>query len=331
MSNTYSKIKLSRGKADEKVLNTQSPTFDFDQKYNFRIEPFAIPSSGGTTLGCVEFDSTYDNKDEYLSRFFLDPDDAITLGSHLIRTALRCKAYNTPIIDRDDYMNKLLLDIKLGYVDTLVVKFHKRECPEFPTSESYDNYFWHLYNIYPIYRYGIKNGHFNFNIPLNITDYRSYSGDTSPISLKRKVEKAFNIDSTLHVLDDDDAKTLKHLKHKYPTLIAENSKPVKIKLVNVRKIAKEDMDESIEWNIDRKKELELKKQANINYGEAEENIDRAAKIRELVKSTPKEADGTIDFNKIMQKIINNTEDTKDNTIEKIVNNSKIFKMELKED
>ena len=341
MSSTYSKIKLTRGKADEKRLNTQSPMFDFDQKYNFKVEPFPMSNPmTGFNMACVSFDSTYDNKDEFLSKFFLDPEDAITLGSHLIRTALRCRAYNDPILLRDDYFDKLLLDIKLGYVDTLVVKYHKRYVQEFPVQllapySNYHNRFYHLYNIYPIYKDGIKNNHFNFNIPLNITDYTSYTGETPNISLKDKIRKIFdtNIRWTSDDIEDKDIEELKRLNSIYPGLINIPTRKLKIKLVNFRKIAKEDMEESIQWNTDRKVQYEKEKEemTNVSLDEAKERINRSNRIRDLIQSTPKEADGSIDFNKVMQSLVSTVGDPVDMNVDKPTNNPKIINMKPKED
>lgn len=323
--NTYSKIKLSRGKADIKKLTTQCPFFDFDQKYNFTIEPFSkdeTPKMDGSNQSCVSFSSTYDNKEEYLSRFFLDPDDAITLGSHLIRTGLRCKAYNNPLFVRSDYLDKLLLDIGMGYVDTLIVKYHKKYIPEINYDLNYNNRFWHLYNIYPIYKYGIKNNHFNFNIPLNITDYTSYTGETSNLSLKDKINRLFGIDNVYNIdnmedLSEEEKEIIKNANNKYPGLIHSTNNKIKIKLVNFRKIAKEDMDESIKYNIDAKKKFEEKKEKMLNesVNAVKEREQINSNIRDLIQSTPVAADGSIDFNKIMEKLVINNDQSNNKVID----------------
>lgn len=277
---TISKINLN----ETVEINTYSPADGIAALYNFGVGLSDINLSSRDQS--VVLTTNYDNSTDYLSTFFLDPSDAIALGTALINRAN--EALSDAVITRniDKMFSILKTNISKGYVETLVVKYHK------DTSSKYiDNPFVHIYNIYPIYKNGIKNNHFNFNMPLSITDFTTNNGeniseDDIKDIIKYRINSLFNNEATYSCLSEEDNEKINSLRS------------FKIKLVGVRKVINRDYEKSVHCN-------ECKK---INYEETKERLlvnaqdraERSAEISKLISSMPKRADGTIDFNKAME-------------------------------
>ena len=137
----------------------ESPIKSIESKYYFDVNPMYLVNAFNMTG--VMLESYYGPKDESPSSFILSPEDAIRLGNSIIDTANKCAEYNKILYNRDKMVNMLKSNIEKGYVDTLVIKYHKK------CSMEINNPYTHIYNVYPIYKEKIKNNHFNFNIPLS--------------------------------------------------------------------------------------------------------------------------------------------------------------------
>lgn len=277
---TISEIKLG----DITKIDTYSPCDNIDCEYNFEVSFSGIDLSNKDQT--VVLSSTYDRSNSYKSMFFLDPHDAIVLGTALIDKAN--EALNDAIVTRnvDKMLSILRNNISKGYVDTVVVKYKK------DTSNRYiNNQFIHVYNIYPIYKHGIKNNHFNFNIDLNITTFTTVDGED--------IDKD-NIKSIII----DRIKSLLKPEIYYCCLSEEDNNKLndftsfKIKLVNFKKIIEKDYEKSVAYNKSIK--VTYKKNKERLLVNAQDRAERSAEIAKVISTMPKRADGTIDFNKAME-------------------------------
>lgn len=277
---TISKIKLRK----TVKINTHSPADGIDSLYNFSVG--LSDSNVSSRDQSVILTTNYDNSSEYLSTFFLDPSDAIALGTALIDRGK--DALNDAFITRniDKMVSILRNNISKGYVETLVVKYHKG------TSAKYiDNEFVHIYNIYPIYKNGIKNNHFNFNMPLSITDFTTNNGediseDDIKDIIKYRINSLFNNEATYSCLSEEDNEKINNLRS------------FKIKLVGFRKIIDKDYEVSKKRNYTNK--IRYKENKERLLANAQDRAERSAEISRIISNTPKRADGTIDFNKAME-------------------------------
>lgn len=277
---TISKIKLRK----TVEINTRSPADGIDSLYNFSVG--LSDSNVSSRDQSVILTTNYDNSSEYLSTFFLDPSDAIALGTALIDRGK--DALNDAFITRniDKMVSILRNNISKGYVETLVVKYHKG------TSAKYiDNEFVHIYNIYPIYKNGIKNNHFNFNMPLSITDFTTNNGediseDDIKDIIKYRINSLFNNEATYSCLSEEDNEKINNLRS------------FKIKLVGFRKIIDKDYEVSKKRNYTNK--IRYKENKERLLANAQDRAERSAEISRIISNAPKRADGTIDFNKAME-------------------------------
>lgn len=282
---TISKIKLRK----TVNIDTHSPCDGIDSLYNFSVGLSDINVS--SIDQSVVLSTNYDRSSDYLSTFFLDPSDAIALGTALIDRAN--DALNDALITRniDKTVSILRNNISKGYVETLVVKYHKS------TSDKYvNNEFVHIYNIYPIYKDGIKNNHFNFNIPLAITDFTTNNGediskDDIKDIIKYRINSLFNNKATYNCLSKEDNEKINNLRS------------FRIKLVGFRKIINKDYEISKRRNYTNKIHYEDNKKRLL--ANAQDRAERSAEISKIVSNMPKRADGTIDFNKAMELLYSN--------------------------
>lgn len=281
------------------VLNKKVPMFEpinckssanyIKSEYNFVIDSYIGSSDGNDEEYGVILTSTYDNNDDYSSSFFLTPSDAIILGTSLIEKGIFANEYGECIDNLFLMRNTLLTDIQCGYIDTLVIKLHKKRY-KLSNDPSV-----HIFNIYPIYKEGIKNNHFNFNIPLKAINCDS-NGIIDP---KEYLSTLFNASDTYISslgLDEEELKMLYKLNDRIPGLINGFSK-VKIKLVNCRQEFLKDEQRELR-KLEELKEKQDKLVTDQSYDD--KSIRNKEALRELIKSTPKKADGSIDFNKIME-------------------------------
>lgn len=270
------------------TIDCKSSANYIQSEYNFSIDSYIGSSDNEDECGVV-FTSTYDNNDDYSSSFFLTPSDAIKLGKSLIEKAIFAGEYSEYNDNLFVMRNTLLTDIQCGYIDTIVVKLHKKRY-KLSNDPSV-----HIFNIYPIYKEDIQNNHFNFNIPLKAINCDS-SGIIDP---KEYLTTLFNVGETYINslgLNEDELNLLYKLNNRIPGLINGFTK-VKIKLVNCRQEFLKDEEREL-----RKLEELKKKQEEIitDQSKDDKSIRNKEALRELIKSTPKKSDGSIDFNKIME-------------------------------
>lgn len=282
---TICEIKLN----DYTEINTYSPCDGIDCEYNFGVGFSDINLSSKDQS--VVLTTNYYRSEDYKSIFFLDPRDAIALGTALIDKAN--EALNDAIITRNiDKMFSILKNsISKGYVETLVVKYHKDTSSKF-----IDNPFVHVYNIYPVYKSGIKNNHFNFNMPLAITNFTTNNGeniDKDDIKdiIKNRIESLFKPTADYSCLSEEDNDKINDLRS------------FKIKLVNFRKIINRDYERSVHDNETIK--IRYKENQERLLANAQDRAERSAEISKAISSMPKRADGTIDFNKAMELLYSN--------------------------
>ena len=260
-------------------INCHSIVEYLTNEYNFSVSPFREDDD---TYGVV-FSNTYDNNEDYKSRFFLSIDDAMKLGQALIDKSIEMKNYNDILVERYRCIERLFDDIYKGRVDTLVVKLHKKK---YVLSEDPS---YHIFNIYPIYNDKNRiNDHFNFNLPLRIV-YGDYNGIKN---IKEYVSTLFNLNINYDMYDDSDIEIIKELSDKYPGLI-NGFKKVKLKLVNCKQELKKD------------EQRELEKISKMKNNKSDNNKPAYNKeaLQNIINSMPKKADGTIDFNEVMRRYV----------------------------
>ena len=267
------------GEIKHKKMKADSPIKAMGVSYSFSTDPTYL-SNPFNPVG-VLFEAGYNVEGEESSMFFLSPKDATDLGNSLIEAANKCADYNTVLYNRDKMVNILRKNIERGYVDTLVVKYHKRF-----SSEINDKY-THIYNIYPIYKKGIVNNHFNFNIPLCITNFTTVNGNnvdprTLTILMRNTIDAMFrnNIPHYSCLSKEDNDK------------IAESTK-FKIKFVNIRKIVKQDYEYSRLDNMKIKTEYKEKQKKLLNN--AQYAAERDSRLSKTLKNVPRDKNGKIDF------------------------------------
>ncbi len=256
----------------------KSPVKSIESKYHFDINPMYLVSAFNMTG--VMLESYYGPEDECPSSFILSPEDAIRLGNSIIDAANKCAEYNKVLYNRDKMVNMLKSNIEKGYVDTLVIKYHKK------CSMEINNPYTHIYNICPIYKEKIKNNHFNFNIPLTITDFTTIDGiDVDPSDL-------------VHGMKDSVYAMFLNCAH-YSCLSEEDNEKInemrkfKIKFVNMRKIIERDYNISV---IDNKRNrAKYKEKQKSLLDNAQYAAERDARLAESLKNVPRDKNGRINF------------------------------------
>lgn len=286
---------------NENLLNSErmdaEPCVSYlTNKYNFVTETVMLddntmPYSPGINGTGVYLSTNYDNSEDFESGFYLDPIDALRLGEMLIRRAKESITCNETYNHLDSYMTALFHDINNGYVETLVVKLHRLK-----SKMHQNNEFVHIYNIYPKYIKSMKNNHFNFNIPMDIS---SWSGNKSPLDC---ITDIFLLDRYVYDVDEifteEEKESYYHFLEKYPYLLKTTVRhKIKVKFVNCSKVFKEDKEKA-----NKLRQEIADKQRKKGLDDTEERIlhrENMDAIRRLINTTPKASDGSIDFNAVM--------------------------------
>jgi hypothetical protein len=256
----------------------ESPIKSIESKYYFDVNPMYLVNAFNMTG--VMLESYYGPKDESPSYFILSPEDAIRLGNSIIDAANKCAEYNKILYNRDKMVNMLKSNIEKGYVDTLVIKYHKK------CSMEVNNPYTHIYNVYPIYKEKIKNNHFNFNIPLTITDFTTIDGtDINPNDLIRGMKDSIYAMFCNHTyyscLSEEENKKLDEMRK------------FKIKFANMRKVIERDYNTSV---IDNKRNKEkYKENQKLLLNNAQYAAERDARLAESLKDVPRDKNGRINF------------------------------------
>ena len=256
----------------------KSPVKSIESKYYFDVNPMYLVNAFNITG--VMLESYYGPKVEGLSSFILSPEDAIRLGNSIIDAANKCAEYNKILYNRDKMVNILKSNIEKGYVDTLVIKYHKK------CSMEINNPYTHIYNVYPIYKEKVKNNHFNFNIPLTITDFTTLSGDN------------INPNDLIRGMKDSIYAMVLNCAH-YSCLSEEENKKLdemrkfKIKFVNMRKIVERDYNLSV---IDNKRnKAKYKERQKSLLDNAQYAAERDVRLSEALKNVSRDKNGRINF------------------------------------
>mgnify|MGYP004455262675 CR=1 FL=1 len=256
----------------------KSPVKSIESKYYFDVNPMYLVNAFNMTG--VMLESYYGPKDESPSSFILSPEDAIRLGNSIIDAANKCAEYNKVLYNRDKMVNMLKSNIEKGYVDTLVIKYHKK------CSMEINNPYMHIYNIYPIYKEKIKNNHFNFNIPLSITDFTTVSGENIDLNdlvrgMKSSIYAVFCNRAYYSCLSEEENKKIDEMRK------------FKIKFVNMRKVIERDYNTSMSDN-ERNKAKYKEKQKSL-LDNAQYAAERDARLAESLKNVPRDKNGRINF------------------------------------
>lgn len=269
-------IQICSTKYNSMIL--ESPIKSIESKYYFDVNPMYLVNAFNMTG--VMLESYYGPKDESPSSFILSPEDAIRLGNSIIDTANKCAEYNKILYNRDKMVNILKSNIEKGYVDTLVIKYHKK------CSMEINNPYTHIYNICPIYKEKIKNNHFNFNIPLTITDFTTIDGtDINPSDLIRGMKDSiyamFCNRTYYSCLSEEENKKLDEMRK------------FKIKFANMRKVIERDYNTSV---IDNKRNKEkYKENQKLLLNNAQYAAERDARLAKSLKDVPRDKNGRINF------------------------------------
>jgi hypothetical protein len=256
----------------------ESPIKSIESEYHFDVNPMYLVNAFNMTG--VMLENYYGPEDQSHSSFILSPEDAIRLGNSIIDTANKCAEYNKILYNRDKMVNILKSNIEKGYVDTLVIKYHKK------CSMEINNPYTHIYNIYPIYKEKIKNNHFNFNIPLTITDFTTIDGtDINPSDLIRGMNDSiyamFCNRTYYSCLSEEENKKLDEMRK------------FKIKFANMRKVIERDYNTSV---IDNKRNKEkYKENQKLLLNNAQYAAERDARLAESLKDVPRDKNGRINF------------------------------------
>ena len=268
--------------AEFKNIILESPIKAIESKYYFDVNPMYLTNAFNMTG--VMLESYYGPKDENPSSFILSPEDAIELGNSIIAAANKCAEYNKILYNRDKMVNILKSNIEKGYVDTLIIKYHKK------CSMEVNSPYTHIYNIYPIYKEKIKNNHFNFNIPLSITDFTTQNGtDFKPDELLMVmttiVENMFGNFLPYSCLSEEENKKI------------DETRRFKVKFVNVRKIIERDYKTSLSDNKRNRFIYEKKQRALLEN--AQYAAERDARLSKILKDI-RDKDGKLDFNEAVK-------------------------------
>ena len=256
----------------------ESPIKSIESKYYFDVNQMYLTNAFNMTG--VMLENYYGPKDENPSSFILSPEDAIKLGNSIIETANKCAEYNKILYNRDKMVNMLKSNIEKGYVDTLVIRYHKK------CSMEVNNPYTHIYNIYPIYKAKIKNNHFNFNIPLTITDFTTVGGENiNPNDLiqgmKDSIYAMFCNCPYYSCLSEEENKKLDEMRK------------FKIKFVNMRKVIERDYNTSVSDNVINKEKY--KNQQKTLLRNAQYAAERDVRLSKALKDVPRDKNGKINF------------------------------------
>ena len=264
--------------AEFKNIILESPIKAIESKYCFNVNPMYLTNAFNMTG--VMLESYYGPKDENPSSFILSPEDAIKLGNSIIEAANKCAEYNKILYNRDKMVNILKSNIEKGHVDTLVIKYHKK------CSMEINNPYTHIYNIYPIYKEKIKNNHFNFNIPLTITDFTTVDGKNfNPNYLIRDMKisiYAMFCDCAYYsCLSEEENKKLDEMRK------------FKIKFVNMRKVVETDYNLSVIDNKRNKAKYKEKQKSLLDN--AQYAAERDVRLSKALKNVSRDKNGSINF------------------------------------
>ncbi len=264
--------------AEFKNIILESPIKAIESKYYFDVNPMYLTNAFNMTG--VMLESYYGPKDENPSSFILSPEDAIKLGNSIIEAANKCAEYNKILYNRDKMVNILKSNIEKGYVDTLVIKYHKK------CSMEINNPYTHIYNIYPIYKEKIKNNHFNFNIPLTITDFTTVGGENFKPNylirgMKYSIYAMFCDCEYYSCLSEEENKKLDEMRK------------FKIKFVNIRKIVERDYNLSVIDNKRNKAKYKEKQKSLLDN--AQYAAERDVRLSKALKNVSRDKNGSINF------------------------------------